>query len=491
MKKFTSVFKGVRGRLILSSFIPIFALVLVSVMSFNGISRLTKQSEVSNKQIVPKITYLSVALNAKSSLGYYLWAALGSYFDPKLHKDFVTSAKKSLEDFKKSTAAFQAVAPLEGEQEYFATLSKYDKKFIEITTETIAWIESNQPDTREKALNYMSGGDWYVTSNAVQSAVESLNNFYNSQANQISIDSEKMGREINLVQILVSLFATIATFAFSLILGLKISSSVGKVVEKLNRSGQDVADAIIQLSTAGQNLSQSSTSAAASLEETVASLEEMSSIVKLNSENAVQAASLSQASRQSAEKGEHEIRLLVDSMKDIATSSKRIEEIIQVIDDIAFQTNLLALNAAVEAARAGEQGKGFAVVADAVRTLAQRSATAAKDISVLIQESVDKIDRGTSIADRSGTVMAEIVSSVKKVSDLANEIATSSGEQSSGIGQVSKAMNSLDQGAQTNAASSEEIAGTAQEISNQTEVMRGLVAELNTIVTGIEESKAA
>ena len=182
--------------------------------------------------------------------------------------------------------------------------------------------------------------------------------------------------------------------------------------------------------------------------------------------------------------GEREIRNLIESMKDISQSSKKIEEIINVIDDIAFQTNLLALNAAVEAARAGEQGKGFAVVAEAVRGLAQRSASAAKDITALIQDSVSKIDRGSKIVDNSGNALKTIVTSVKKVSDLNNEIATASAEQANGISQISKAMNALDTSTQQNAAASEEVAATSEEMSSQAESLRNLVANLSLIVNG-------
>lgn len=292
-------------------------------------------------------------------------------------------------------------------------------------------------------------------------------------------------------QVAIALIGLTALLVAVLGISRYIAKSLSSLSGELQHAGESVSSAIQQLSIAGHSLSESSSSSAASLEETVAALEEMTSMVKMNTENARQAAILSASSSDSAVRGEAEIQHLITSMNEIAKSSKQIEEIINVIDDIAFQTNLLALNAAVEAARAGEQGKGFAVEAEAVRSLAQRSAIAAKDITGLIKDSVEKIDRGTSKADESGEILKSIVNSVKKVFDLNSEISTASEEQSTGIQQITKAMNQLDQSVQSNAASSEEIAGTSGEINSQAQVMKSIVTNLNTVVYGEDSHKQA
>ncbi len=200
---------------------------------------------------------------------------------------------------------------------------------------------------------------------------------------------------------------------------------------------------------------------------------------KQTADNAGQANQLAMAARQQAEKGGAVVSSAVTAMGGINSASRKIADIIGVIDEIAFQTNLLALNAAVEAARAGEQGRGFAVVATEVRNLAGRSATAAKEIKALIQDSVAKVDEGSKLVDESGRTLDEIVNAVKKVTDIVAEIAAASREQSSGIEQVNKAVMQMDQTTQQNAALVEEASAASQAIVQQAQALNGMIARYN------------
>jgi methyl-accepting chemotaxis protein len=238
----------------------------------------------------------------------------------------------------------------------------------------------------------------------------------------------------------------------------------------------EVAAASTQLSSASEEISGGAQRQASSLEETAASLEEITSTVKQNAENARQAAQLASSSRDVAERGGRVVESAVHAMNEITGSSKRIADIITTIDEIAFQTNLLALNAAVEAARAGEQGRGFAVVATEVRSLAQRSGAAAKEIRGLISDSVAKVETGSKHVTESGRTLEEIVGSVKRVTDMISEIAAASREQNTGIEQVNQAVNQMDHVTQGNAAQTEEMSSTAEGLSAQARRLQELVA---------------
>ncbi|HTT07899.1 MAG TPA: methyl-accepting chemotaxis protein [Gammaproteobacteria bacterium] len=250
---------------------------------------------------------------------------------------------------------------------------------------------------------------------------------------------------------------------------------LAEVINGIRAGANEVTAAADQVAQGNANLSQRTQEQASNLEEVASSMEEMTGTVDQNAANAQQANQLASASREQADKGGSVVGRAVTAMNEITVSSSKIADIIGVIDEIAFQTNLLALNAAVEAARAGEQGRGFAVVASEVRNLAGRSATAAKEIKGLIQDSVSKVKDGAKLVNDAGKALEEIVTSVKKVSDIVAEIAAASQEQSSGIAQVNKAVLQMDEMTQQNAALVEEAAGASESISAQAEELMAMV----------------
>lgn len=260
----------------------------------------------------------------------------------------------------------------------------------------------------------------------------------------------------------------------------KIKLSINAVVQNLSKTmitvreaAQSVSSGAEEITKGNEDLAQRTSQQASALEETSASMEEMTSTVKQNADNAKQANQLAASARDTADKGGTVTKRAVDAMGEINKSSKKIADIITVIDEIAFQTNLLALNAAVEAARAGEHGRGFAVVAAEVRNLAQRSATAAKEIKGLINESIQRVNDGSELVNQSGKTLEEIVTAVKRVSDIIAEITAASQEQASGIDQVNKAIMQMDEGTQQNAALVEETTSASQSMKDQAkELMR-------------------
>ncbi len=246
-----------------------------------------------------------------------------------------------------------------------------------------------------------------------------------------------------------------------------MNANLASTVARIRTGVDSIASASGEIAAGNTDLSSRTEQQAASLEETAASMEQLSSTVKQNADSAKQANQLAAAASETASRGGATVSEVVSTMNAISASSVKISDIVSVIDGIAFQTNILALNAAVEAARAGEQGKGFAVVAAEVRTLAQRSAQAAKEIKVLIEDTVQKIGQGSGSAERAGATMQEIVSSVQRVTDIMGEIAAASAEQADGIEQVNRAVSQMDEVTQQNAALVEEAAAAAGSMQDQ------------------------
>jgi methyl-accepting chemotaxis protein-1 (serine sensor receptor) len=247
----------------------------------------------------------------------------------------------------------------------------------------------------------------------------------------------------------------------------EMRESLVRVVAAVRSGSDGVSTASSEIAQGNHDLSARTESQASALEETAASMEELSATVKQNADSARQANQLALNASTVAVKGGEVVSQVVDTMKGISVASQKISDIISVIDGIAFQTNILALNAAVEAARAGEQGRGFAVVASEVRSLAGRSAEAAKEIKTLIGASVERVERGNSLVEQAGVTMTEVVSSIKRVTDIMGEISAASNEQSAGVSQVGEAVQQMDQATQQNAALVEQMAAAASSLKSQ------------------------
>jgi methyl-accepting chemotaxis protein len=264
-----------------------------------------------------------------------------------------------------------------------------------------------------------------------------------------------------------------------------MNESLGHMVQQVRQSTDSIAIASAEIATGNHDLSVRTETTSSDLQSTASAMDELTSTVQHSADNARQASQLAASASSVAERGGTVVRRVVSTMEEINASSKKIADIIGVIDGIAFQTNILALNAAVEAARAGEQGRGFAVVASEVRSLAQRSAEAAKEIKALIGTSVDKVESGTRLVTDAGTTMDDIVQSVRRVADVIGEITAASSEQSAGIAQVNTSINNLDQMTQQNAALVEQSAAAAQSMREQAEQLAQAVSVFKVNATAV------
>ena len=292
----------------------------------------------------------------------------------------------------------------------------------------------------------------------------------------------------SLIMIIGLTIGVIIAVLVAMVITRGITGPISRIVKTLDEGSVQTSAAAMQVSTAAQQISQGATEQAASLEETSSSLDQMSSMTKQNADNAMKANQMALEAKTGAEQGNQAMQEMQGSMKSINDSTDKISKIIKSIEEISFQTNLLALNAAVEAARAGEHGKGFAVVADEVRNLAQRAATSAKDTASLIEDSINKVKAGTEISKKAGEALNGIMGNAGKVADIISEIAAASKEQAEGIGQVTNAVSQMDQVTQQNASASEEAAASAEELTSQAEALKGMVADLQSVISGSSQN---
>ncbi len=368
-------------------------------------------------------------------------------------------------------------------------------------------VTEKMSEIRNLVLGKAGEGNFGITGKEVFDAatqrINALKDIEDFQADEIQALSQAISSKTRNFVIVYSVIGGVAfavIFSFTFIFVTRVTSLFTRLIADLKGSASQLASASEQISASSQSLSESTSQQASSIEETSAAMEEISSKTMQNAENASEASKLAMACNTAVENGNRSVIETVeygnssvlemaDAVKDISESSGKIADIIKIIEGIAFQTNLLALNAAVEAARAGEHGRGFAVVAEEVRSLAQRSSTAAKDITSLITDSVKKAEKGIDLVNKTKDVFSRTVlnvkdvfsssvAQVKKVTDLVNEIATATEDQSNGIQQISKAILQMDQVVQQNAASAEETASASEELTSQSQALNLLVDKI-------------
>lgn len=394
--------------------------------------------------------------------------------DSKKYYKYLNDELNKLDQVQKSDVLKVKLDPL------IAQIHAFDKSYNQILDQ----LGSTSEEEQDKAIVFLADKEFAKTRSDIVSNLEEVANYVEGRVAFVTesaeAESEKSVRNIIILSILLFVGSTmIMIFQIS-----GVSRTVFSTSESLYASASEMTKAIAQLSFSATELSSSTTESSSSLQESVASLQELTSMVKSNSNSAVRAADVSEQCKNQAQLGAQELKALNQSMSEISTVSKKMEEIVQVIDDIAFQTNLLALNAAVEAARAGELGKGFAVVAEAVRSLAQRSSQSAKEVSDLIKKNSEVIQNGSAVAESSGNVLNSIVEGVMSISKLNSEIANGSKEQALGIDQISTAFNQLVASVQSNASLSELIATSSEEVASQINQLEILTTSLKELVVG-------
>ncbi len=474
---------GLRGKLLFLGIIPVAAIFLMLFFSNRSISILEEKLNFAYQVRTKLIVQAGNMSGSIHAIGRWLWIVNGFAGHPEKQSIFLAKATKEIESFERAKADYIRMPRAESVQTEFAKIEELWPKAKDAALRASALFAKNTPDDGVAAKNVLMTDlvkNLVPMTDAFNLIAQSMDAILEKEIT----DTAEQVAHAKLILAISSAFVGVLTLLFAVVLGMHLTKEFSKIGQSIGEAAKDTSSASLHLSTASQALSTGASRAAASLEETVASLEELNGMVKLNSEHAHHAESLSDLSQRAAFIGQREVADLIHAIGDLAQSSRRIEDITKLIEDISFQTNLLALNAAVEAARAGEQGRGFAVVAEAVRALAQKSAGAAKDISTLIQDNVLRTTKSVGIARKSGDVLTDIVLSVQKVSVLNQEISKASHEQASGLSQINTAMNQIDRTTQENAAASEEVAANSEEMAGQAGQLARLAERLNILIHG-------
>jgi methyl-accepting chemotaxis protein len=420
--------------------------------------------------------------------------------DPSKMQRFEKSFQSHQKELTKFVDQYTEMATKEGKtlaDRYRATTEKW----FPVLAEMIRLARMN----KDAEIIQIRDRDEAPLLDTARSLINQMNDLTAKRLTDSVAASEASYQSARTLVLTISLFSILVGALLAFAIMRSVSRAIDQVIASLNDNSVQVTSAAQQIAASSEQLSQAATEQASSLEETASSIEEMNSMVQKNSENARKSAEISTTSHESASKGKEVVQEMIRAIEDINASNEKIAEIVKVIgdignktkviNDIVFQTKLLSFNASVEAARAGEHGKGFAVVAEEVGKLAQMSGNAAKEISTMldgsmqkvetiVNETKGKVETGTKIAQQCGEVLGDIVTNVSTVNQMVGEISTACQEQSQGVQEITKAMSQLDQVTQENASTSEEAASAAEELAAQADSLRGVVRMLVQTIKG-------
>lgn len=451
-----------------------FFLILVGLTGYFFLDRAGRDlSDLYDNRVLPIIWFSDIKHNI-AAIDSDLFK-LSIKKNQAVYDDIMTRRKDDTELFKKYEAT--KLDPVE--MGYIANYKEVLVDYRNIQQHTINLAMANQGGA---ARDYYVAN--YADVNKLENILEALSDYNEKVASDIKLRVEENEKIANMILVSTNLVALILLLSLGYMIAGMITKPIKHAIDSLNMETEEVSAAACQVSAASQTLATGASQQAAAIQETSATLEETSSMVHQNKENTQQAAVLARQAKQYAEQSDVEMTKMSESMMNLKNSSNEIAKIIKVIDEIAFQTNLLSLNAAVEAARAGDAGKGFAVVAEEVRNLAQRSAQAAKDTTIIIESNIELSEESANMANTVKKSVESIGIEARKVSDLLEEIAVATNEQAQGVLQINKAISQMEEALQANASTAEESAAASEALQEQAVSVKEIVDDLVVLVDG-------
>ena len=393
----------------------------------------------------------------------------------------------SLKAYRSGVEQYRSLPEAPGEAELYAAVESTWNKYEGVVQQTVASAKSG--DVLEMGrLLLLLNVEGLKASKAHLAALGALMDFQDTRARGFSASATRASAVWSTISIVLVVVGFVSAIALGLIISARLTRSIGLIIESLDEASTQTLSASAQVSGSSQSLAEGANAQAASVEETSATLEEISSMTRQNAGNAEHAEVLAQQAQSSTRQGSEAMQRMSAAIKGIKEASDKTAQIIKTIDEIAFQTNLLALNAAVEAARAGDAGRGFAVVAEEVRNLASRSATAAKDTSLIIEDSQRRADQGVAVSTEVSNLLGDILRVAGEMNSLVAQVASASKEQDRGVQQITSAVAQMDGITQATAASAEETSAAAQELATQAAKLAASVRELGILLHGTSQS---